>query len=103
MVSSADLVDLYSALAEEIDPFEIADTHAGKLRRTYVEKDADKRLNTLDALWTGDLRRRDGYASSILTSRAAARIDPDTDLMEHAGITSPPMHLYRRELHAEPR
>src|SRR3546814_575441 len=84
MVSSADLVDLYSALAEEIDPFEIADTPAGKLRRAYVEQDADKRLNALDALWTGDLRSRDGYASRILTARAAARIEPDEDLVDQA-------------------
>src|SRR3546814_15934176 len=84
MVSSAYLVDLYSALAEEIDPFEIADTPAGKLPRAYVEQDADKRPNALDALWTGDLRSRDGYASRILHARAAARIEPDEDLVDKA-------------------
>src|SRR3546814_7970222 len=85
MVSSADLVDLYSALAEEIDPFEIADTPAGKLRRAYVAQDADKRLNALDALWSGDLRSRVGYASRIPPSRAAARLAPAAELESGRG------------------
>src|SRR3546814_12145049 len=50
MVSSADLVDLYSALAEEIDPFEIADPPAGKLPRPSVQPNTDKRLKALAAL-----------------------------------------------------
>src|SRR3546814_19956969 len=76
--------DWSSDLCSSDLPFEIADTPAGKLCRAYVEQDADKRLNALDALWTGDLRSRDGYASRILTARAAARIEPDEDLVDQA-------------------
>jgi hypothetical protein len=85
MISSADLVDLYAALAEETDPFEIANTPAGKLRKAYVEADATQRLDALKDLWEGDIRTRDGYAARILTARAVARIEPDEDLIEDAG------------------
>lgn len=85
MVSSADLVDLYSALAEEIDPFEIARTPAGQLRKAYAEESADARLDALDALWSADIRSRDGYAGRILTARAAAHITPNKAQVERAG------------------
>lgn len=84
MISSADLVDLYSALAEETDIFALADTPAGQLRKAYVEEDAATRLDALDALWTGDIRSRDGYAARILTARAAAAIKPDRALADRA-------------------
>src|SRR3546814_16703401 len=53
--------------------------------RRSSDLDADKRLNALEALWAGDMRSRDGYASRILTARAAARIEPDEDLVDQAG------------------
>lgn len=84
MISSADLVDLYSALAEETDVFAIAGTPAGQLRKAYVEDDAEDRLAAMEALWKGDIRTRDGYAGRILTARAAAAIAPDTALLPQA-------------------
>ncbi len=85
MISSADLVDLYSALAEETDLFAIASTPAGQLRKAYVEEDASTRMEGLDALWAGDIRARDGYAARILTARAAAAIKPEEALASRAG------------------
>src|SRR3546814_6494835 len=91
--------DWSSDLCSSDLPFEIADTPAGKLCRAYVEQDADKRLNALDALWTGDLRSRDGYASRILTARAAARIEPDEDLVDQASALVGSMLSARSEEH----
>jgi len=82
--SSRDLVDLYSAQAEDTDPFAIAGTPAGLLRKAYVETDTGQRIEALEKLWKGNPRSRDGYAGRILTARAAMGIAPDESLLDKA-------------------
>lgn len=84
MISSADLVGLYAALAEDTDSFALASTPAGQLRRAYVEQDSAERIEAMEKLWAGDIRMRDGYAGRILTARAAAGIEPASDLLGRA-------------------
>jgi len=76
VMSSADLVDFYSAMADEGDPFAMDQTPQGRLRAAYAARDAADRLAAMRALWADPPTERDQYASRILTARAAARVDP---------------------------
>lgn len=84
VLSSANLVDLYSAQADETDPFAIASTPAGQLRKAYVDNSTSQRLNALDSLWAGDVRTRDGYAGRIVTARAAAALPVNKKALSRA-------------------
>jgi hypothetical protein len=79
VVSSADLVDFLSQVAESGDPYATDDTPAGRLRKAYAAQDESDRIAALRALWANPNDERDQYASRILTARAAARINPSTD------------------------
>ncbi|WP_156678897.1 hypothetical protein [Sphingomonas profundi] len=83
--SSAALVDLYGAIADQTDPSDIDQTDAGRLRVAYVGADAATRIQALRTLWSGARGARDRYAAAILTARAAARIAPDPALADEAG------------------
>lgn len=76
--SNATLVDLYGGVADRIDPAELGDTDAGRLRQAYVGDDARARMAALRLLWGPEPTTRDGYAADILTARAAARLRPDS-------------------------
>ncbi|WP_380874990.1 hypothetical protein ACFB49_02620 [Sphingomonas sp. DBB INV C78] len=84
--SSAALVDLYGAVAEQTDEADIADSDAGRLRRAYVGEDAGARMDAIRALWDKARPGRDRYAASILTARAAARLQPSADMGSEAGL-----------------
>jgi len=84
IASSADLVDLLSAQAEETDPFAVSDTPAGHLRQAYIAEDMTERLTALRTLWTGATPDSLDYSGLILTARAAARIRPDGALADDA-------------------
>ncbi|MDB5718138.1 MAG: hypothetical protein JWM38_1565 [Sphingomonas bacterium] len=75
--SNAALVDLYSALADETDPLEVAETPAGKLRNAYVGDGDGDRMTALRGLWGKDRDELARYGDAVLTARAAARIRPD--------------------------
>lgn len=77
--SNAALVDLYGAVAEQTDESDIADSDAGRLRVAYVDGDPAARMRAIKALWDASQPGRDRYAASILTARAAARIQPNAD------------------------
>jgi hypothetical protein len=80
VLSSASLVDLYSAVAETTDPLELEASPAGQLGQAYAGDDRAAKMKALRQLWGGRSTTRDGYAGDILTARAAARIDPDDAL-----------------------
>jgi hypothetical protein len=84
VMSSADLVDFVSAMAESGDPYATDDTPAGRLRKAYVASDEGDRVAALRALWADPENERDQYASRILTARAAARIEPSSDYASDA-------------------
>nr|WP_288248928.1 hypothetical protein [uncultured Sphingomonas sp.] len=76
VVSSAALVDLYSALADADDvPGALTRTTNG-LRDAYVAADDGARLSALGALWDGASDDAGRYARLILTAHAAARVTP---------------------------
>jgi hypothetical protein len=77
VLSSAALVDLYSAVAETTDAQAIEASPAGQLGEAYAGDDATAKLAALHKLWSAGKDPRDSYAGDILTARAAARIDPD--------------------------
>jgi hypothetical protein len=86
VVSSADLVDFVSAMAESGDPYATDDTLAGHLRKAYAAQDEADRIAALRALWADPQNERDQYASHILTARAAARIAPSSDYATDASV-----------------
>lgn len=84
VVSSADLVDFLSQVAESGDPYAMDDSPAGRLRKAYAGEGESDRVAALRALWANPEDERDQYASRILTARAAARIDPSSDYASDA-------------------
>jgi hypothetical protein len=77
VLSSASLVDLYSAVAETTDSQALEASPAGQLGQAYAGDDRNAKMDALRKLWDSGSDPRDRYASDILTARAAARIDPD--------------------------
>jgi hypothetical protein len=84
VVSSSDLVDFVSQMAEGGDPYAMDETPAGRLRTAYAAQDESDRVAALRALWADPENEREGYASRILTARAAARITPSSDYQSDA-------------------
>jgi hypothetical protein len=84
VLSSAALVDLYSAVAETTDSQALEASPAGQLGEAYAGDDRSARMTALRQLWTASSDPRDTYAGDILTARAAARIDPDDALESDA-------------------
>lgn len=78
VLSAAELVDLYGRQMDEAGSID-TDSPAGRLRAAYLGDDDDARVSAMHALWDGSQGEPDRYASSILTARAAARINPTTD------------------------
>ena len=84
VLSSAALIDLYGALADETDPSALGGTPMARLRTAYVAEEMADRLSALRSLWPETASSRDRYAGMILTARAAARITPDDDFASDA-------------------
>jgi hypothetical protein len=84
VVSSSDLVDFLSQVAEGGDPYAMDDTPAGRLRKAYAGESESDRIAALRALWANPDDERAQYASRILTARAAARINPSSDYASDA-------------------
>jgi hypothetical protein len=74
--SSAALVEMYSALADETDPSEIEGTVGGRLRKAFVGGDYKARVEAMHDLWDEAKTPTDRHARLILTATAAARIPP---------------------------
>jgi hypothetical protein len=83
--STASLIEMYSVLADATDASELDDTVGGKLRRAFVGRNRDSRMDALRDLWNdggNDPVLR--HARLILTSTAAARIAPSAELQDDA-------------------
>lgn len=74
--SSASLVDIYSLVADSLDPSELDGSIGGRLRIAYAARDARDRLVALRALWSDGEGPVNRHARWILTATAAARIAP---------------------------
>ena len=75
--SSSSLVEMYSLLADEADPSELAGTVGGRLRVAYAARDLPARLAALRGLWNEGDDPVQRHARRILTATAAARIPPN--------------------------
>jgi hypothetical protein len=84
VLSSAALVDLYSAVGATIDPMALEASPAGQLGQAYAGDDTAARIEALRKLWDAGRDPRDSYAANILTARAAARIEPDAGYEDDA-------------------
>lgn len=80
VLSSAALVDLYTAVAETTDSQSLEASPPGELGEAYAGEDRAAKMNALHKLWSAGTSPSDSYAADILTARAAARIDPDAAL-----------------------
>ncbi|MCK8457158.1 hypothetical protein [Sphingomonas faeni] len=75
VLSSAALVDLYAATANDDDAQSAAAATANDLQTAYADRSPDARLNALRQLW-GGAATQPPYARLVLTARAAARMNP---------------------------
>ncbi|MGU3390457.1 hypothetical protein [Sphingomonas sp. M1A8_2b] len=75
VLSSAALVDLYAATANDDDAQSGASATANDLQTAYADRSADARLAAMRQLW-GGTDARPSYARLVLTARAAARMTP---------------------------
>ncbi|WP_299326604.1 hypothetical protein [Parasphingopyxis sp.] len=84
VLSNQALVSMYSALLAELDPSAIPGSTTDILRTAYVEADPGERIAAMETLWTEGDSADGRYAGQILTARAAARIQPNADLVDSA-------------------
>lgn len=81
--SNASLVQMYSLLTDALDVTEIQDSVGGKLRRAYVGRTVDNRMDAMRDLWGQAETPTDHYARLILTAVAASRLPASEELQEH--------------------
>jgi hypothetical protein len=79
-LSSADMIDLYSATFDDVGTDEALRDRVGLLRTAYVASDVDERVRAMQALWTRSENPFVRYSSHVLTAHAAARVVPSEDL-----------------------
>src|SRR3954451_16304175 len=74
--SSAALVEMYSAIADDTDPSDLEGTVGGRLRKAFAGGDYKSRVDVMHDLWDEAKNPVDRHARLILTATAAARIPP---------------------------
>lgn len=84
MLSSAEMVDLYSATFDDPGTDEALRDRTALLRTAYVAADVDDRVRAMRTLWNRSENPFVRYSSHILTAHAAARVAPSEDLAEYA-------------------
>ncbi len=82
VLSSAALVDLYSAAATDDGAQSATTAIAQDLQTAYADRSADARMAALRQIW-GDASTRPSYARLVLTARAAARMPAAKDKTEN--------------------
>ena len=87
VLSSAALVDLYSAIDTDDDTSSAARAAAEDLRTAYIDRDRSKRLAALGELWKSE-KIDAGYARLVLTARASARISPEMQTPDAARLVA---------------
>ncbi len=76
--SSEALVDFYGSVWDATDPSERVNSVGTLLRTAYAGSDGAARLGAMRSLW--DAQGADRYARQIMTARAAALLDPGSDV-----------------------
>jgi hypothetical protein len=82
VLSSAALVDLYSAAFSDDTVQSGTTATAQDLQTAYADRNADARMAALRQIW-GDATARPSYARLVLTARAAARMPAAKDKAEN--------------------
>jgi hypothetical protein len=87
VMSSEALIDFYGLWADATDPAEQTGKPFLLLRTAYAAGTSSERLSAMQSLWSaGEQNATLGYARSLLTSRAAARLKPDAELAESSPL-----------------
>lgn len=81
ILSSSDMIDLYSATFDDAGTDEALRDRTALLRTAYVAADVDDRIRAMQALWTRSDNAFVRYSAHILTAHAAARVAPSEDLV----------------------
>jgi len=81
--SHANLVDMFSLIADQTDPSDLNDTLAGRFRKAYAGS-ADDRIDAMRGLWDDKDPPGGRYARLILTATAAAGIAPSANYAKRA-------------------
>lgn len=84
VLSSAAMVDLYSATFDDPGTDEALRDRTALLRTAYVAADVDDRVRAMRTLWDRSENRFARYSAHILTAHAAARVAPSDDLSDYA-------------------
>ncbi len=85
VLSNEALIDFYGQWADATDPAEQSGKAFLLLRAAYSADSAAERLSAIQSLWsTGTQDPMIGYARTILTARAAARLKPSEDFADAA-------------------
>lgn len=82
--SSQALLDLYSAVYDATDPSDLGQSDAWQVRLAMAGRDLETRLAAMRRLWSSSNDRLESEAMRALLARAAARVQPNTDLQEDA-------------------
>src|SRR6185436_6949411 len=78
--SNAAMVEIYSLVADQTDPSDMAGSMAERLRTAYVGGTRDAKIGALRQIWQDGETPLQRHARWILTASAAARIEPSDDL-----------------------
>jgi hypothetical protein len=74
--SNDSLVEMYSLLSDNLDVTEIEGSVGARLRRAYVGRTANARIDAIKDLWGQAKGPDQRYARLILTAEAASRLPP---------------------------
>jgi hypothetical protein len=84
VMSSSNLVDIYSLVLDQTDPAEAAGTVGARLQTAWAGRNAATRMAAMRELWRQPETLHERYARLILTASAAARIAPSSDFAADA-------------------
>ena len=83
--STRSLVEIYSLMLDQTDAAEASGTIGERLRRAWVNRDPNERLEAMRGLWAEGEGPHERHGRLILTAGAAARIPPSEDLSADSG------------------
>ncbi|HEV2078717.1 MAG TPA: hypothetical protein VGR19_02305 [Allosphingosinicella sp.] len=82
--SNDSLVELYSLLMDGLDVTELEGSVGARLRRAYVGRTAEARIDAFEDLWSDAKTPEERYARLLLTAVAASRLPPMEAFQEEA-------------------
>lgn len=84
VLSSAAMVDLYSAVYDDPEVSGDLKARASTLRQAYVGSSAVSRISAMQTLWKRSDSNLASYSAKVLTARAAAQIPASAELVDNS-------------------